>query len=236
MHETFVLVGAPGDGGSFAASAALTGRALDALQNHRFDAHPKEAITVLLFWNAPSYEAFCKSALHEACISPFGFFEPDGRRIVMNAGPGLGTLTHEIVHPLVRADFPEAPTWLDEGLASLFEAPVLPRDGEIHGARNWRLPRLREALGSRDSRARASLATVMSLSDDAFRDDDEALHYATARYLCQWLDARGMLWDFYRAFRDHAGEDPHGERAFASVTNETPAQAESAWEAWLKRL
>jgi hypothetical protein len=37
----------------------------------------------------------------------------------------MGTLTHEIVHPMLEADFPGAPEWLEEGIASPFEAPVL---------------------------------------------------------------------------------------------------------------
>ena len=44
--------------------------------------------------------------------------------------PWADTITHELVHPIVESDFPRAPTWIDEGLASLFEAPVLPRPGE----------------------------------------------------------------------------------------------------------
>jgi len=43
----------------------------------------------------------------------------------MNAGLGLGTLTHELIHPIVETDFPRAPTWINEGIASLFEAPMI---------------------------------------------------------------------------------------------------------------
>ncbi|MDP9003066.1 MAG: hypothetical protein M3O46_23495 [Myxococcota bacterium] len=31
---------------------------------------------------------------------------------------------------------------------------------------------------------------------------------AMARYACQWLDDRGALWDFYRAWRDGVMRDP----------------------------
>ena len=50
------------------------------------------------------------------------------------------------------------------------------------------------------------------MSDATFRDDDESLHYAMARYACQWLDERGQLWSFYRAWRDDVTDDPTGER------------------------
>jgi hypothetical protein len=154
----------------------------------------------------------------------------------MNAGPGIGTLTHEIVHPLVEADFPGAPVWIDEGIASLFEAPVLPRPGEIHGAKNWRLPRLRTALASRKERSEARLDALFGMPDDAFRGTDEDLHYAMARYACKWLDDRGKLWDFYRAWRDSVAEDRTGEAAFKAAVGMSPADANDAWTAWVKRL
>src|SRR5208283_4207269 len=190
----------------------------------RFTTRPARPVAVYLFASAAPYERFCKEHLHEACMSSFGFYRPDVRTIVMNAGPGIGTLTHEMVHPLVEGDFGGAPTWIDEGLASLFEAPLLPRAGEIHGAKNWRLPRLRAALGSAKEREHTTLDALFAMSDATFRDDDESLHYAMARYACQWLDERGQLWTFYRAWRDGVKTDPTGEKAFAAATGQTPAQ------------
>jgi hypothetical protein len=164
----------------------------------------------------------------------------------VHAGPGIGTLTHEMVHPLVEADFPKAPTWIDEGIASLFEAPVLPRDGEIHGAKNWRLPRLLAAMRATkpaaggatrlEARLDARLDVLFGMSDATFRDDDETLHYAMARYACQWLDQRGKLWAFYRAWRDGIDTDPTGEHAFVAAMGQTPAEANETWQAWVRRL
>jgi putative membrane protein len=65
------------------------------------------------------------------------------------------------------------------------------------------------------------------MADEVFRDDDEALHYALARYLCQWLDERGKLWPFYRAFRDDRRADPTGAAAFKRVVGTTPEEAET---------
>jgi hypothetical protein len=214
----------------------LVHRALDALYNGRFTTHPARPVAVYLFSSKAPYEQFCQSRFHEECMSPFGFYRPDVRTIVMNAGPGIGTLTHEIIHPLVEADFKDAPTWIDEGIAALYEAPVLPREGEIHGAKNWRLPRLVAALGPRKGQPAARLDALFGMTDAAFRDGDEPLHYAMARYACQWLDQRGKLWAFYRAWRDTRDTDPTGERAFAAVVGQTPAEANDAWQAWVKRL
>jgi len=137
----------------------------------RFSKRPSQAISVYLFPDAKAYEAYCQKRWAAACSSPFGFYRPDERRIVMNAGPGIGTLTHELVHPIVETDFPQAPTWLNEGIASLFEALTLPAPGQIHGVKNWRHPRLLRALGSAKERDKASLPALFAMSDDTFRGE-----------------------------------------------------------------
>jgi hypothetical protein len=235
-EEPFLLASHDMSQGSLDLIAALVHKALNALYTGRFTTRAERPIAVYLFASATPYDRFCKEHLHEACISPYGFYRPDVRAIVMNAGPGIGTLTHEIVHPLVEADFPGAPIWIDEGIASLFEAPVLPRAGEIHGAKNWRLPRLRAAMASKTDRDAARLHTLFGMSDDTFRDGDEDLHYAMARYACKWLDDRGELGSFYRAWRDNVKDDPTGATAFEAAMGMKPSQADDAWAAWVKQL
>ena len=221
-------------------------RTLAAYFHGRFDKHPARAISVYMFASAAPYEAFCKASLGEKCFSPYGFYLPSRRLIVMNAGPGIGTLSHELVHPIVETDFPDAPTWIDEGIASLFEAPLLTGSGEraeIHGAKNWRWPRLVAALGggsgnpsAKTERDEARLDALFGMANARFRGESEGLHYASARYVCQWLDARGQLWPFYRAWRDGVASDPTGERAFRAVTGKSPREANDEWTTWVKRL
>ena len=227
--DVFLLVGDPTAG-------AVVERALPAFFNGRFVTHPARAVSVYAFPTADSYARYCRQRLGEPCISEFGFYRHDLRRIVLNMGPGAGTLTHELVHALFEADFPAAPLWLEEGIASLFEASVFPRPREIHGVKNWRLPALLAALSGKKSRDGARLDRLVSLSDEAFRESDERLHYAVARYLCQWLDSRGLLWTFYRTFRERVAQDPSGERTFAEVTGQTPGEAQEPWVRWVRRL
>ena len=189
-----------------------------------------------LFQDAKRYEQYCQKRYGEACGTPYGFYRPDERRIVMNIGPGVGTLTHELVHPIMETDFPEAPEWLNEGVASLFEALSMPANGEIHGVKNWRHPRLVRALRSAEERDEASLPALLALTDAEFRNGDEDLHYASARYLCQWLDQQGKLWSFYRRYREHHAEDSSGAASYAAVVGKTPAEANGAWSSWVKRL
>jgi hypothetical protein len=203
--------------------------------NNRFGKKPPAAISVYLFPNARDYESFCTRKYAAPCIAHFGFYQPGDRYMVMNIGLGLGTLTHEIVHPLVEADFPNAPTWINEGIASVFEQPILGKPGEIHGGKNWRHPRLKRALTTSE-RDKARLDRLFGMRDEVFRGDGEDLHYALARYVCQWLDERGKLWPFYQRWRDNVADDPTGEKSFKEVVGMTPAEAHVAWSKWTLAL
>jgi hypothetical protein len=237
VSDVFVVIGPPGwQGGQFDQSVALMKSAMAGFMNGRFGRKPSEAISVYLFPNGQTYEAFCAQKYSAPCIAHFGFYQPRERYMVMNIGLGLGTLTHEIVHPLVEADFPAAPTWLNEGIASVFEQPQIPKPGEIHGGKNWRHPRLKRALTTAGERDKARLDRLFGMPDETFRGDGEDLHYAMARYVCQWLDERGKLWAFYQQWRDDAANDPTGEKSFRSVVGMTPTEAHAVWSKWTLAL
>ena len=236
VSDIFVVVGPPGwQGGAFEQSVSLMRNSMAGYLNNRFGKKPAQAISVYLFPEGQTYEAFCKKKYAAPCIAHYGFYQPGDRYMVMNIGLGLGTLTHEIVHPLVESDFPEAPTWLNEGIASVFEAPVITKPGEIHGVKNWRHPRLKRALTSAE-REHARLDVMFAMRDDLFRSENEDLHYAMARYVCQWLDERGKLWTFYQRWRDTVATDPSGEKAFKEVVGMTPAEANPVWTKWTLAL
>jgi Protein of unknown function (DUF1570) len=237
VSDIFVVIGPSGwQGGAFDNSVSLMKNAMAGYMNDRFGKKPDHAISVYLFPSAAPYEAFCKKQYAAPCIATYGFYQPGDRYMVMNAGLGIGTLTHEIVHPLVETDFPNAPTWLNEGIASVFEAPSIPKVGEIHGVKNWRHPRLVRAMKSAAEKEHAKLDTLFGMPDTTFRSDAEDLHYAMARYVCQWLDGQGKLWPFYQRWRDHAAEDPTGEKSFEEVVGMKPSRANAAWTKWVLAL
>jgi hypothetical protein len=222
--------------------AALTGSeafiesVLAAYRRGRFDKSPQRAISIYVFPAAAAYHAYCRRVYGGTeCMSHFGFYEPEERKIIMQGGAG-GTLSHELAHPFYEADFPDGPTWLNEGIASVFEQPILYPKGEIHGGKNWRLPRLIQALSSAKEKDEARLESLFGMADATFRNDQESLHYAIARYACQWLDERGFLWPFYHAYRDDSASDPTGEAAFTKVVGKKPADATREWHRWLRAL
>jgi hypothetical protein len=232
VEEVFV-VAALGDLGG---AVVITRQALAAYFNQRFSRRPERAISVYLYPDAKSYDGWCKRRWGAACSTPYGFYLRDERRIVMNVEPGIGTLTHELVHPLMESDFPGAPEWLNEGIASLYERFYLPRPGEIRGGKNWRHPRLLRALNGKAERQHASLPALFAMSDAVFRGSREDLNYATARYFCQWLDSKDLLWPFYRRWRDFHAQDPTGEQSFVAVVGKTPAEADPEWARWVRGL
>jgi hypothetical protein len=232
--EQVFVVATPG--GALVGPTLTTTMALEAFFHDRFAHRPAEAISVYIFPGASPYQAYCRRDFGGPCPSGFGFYSFDERRIVINAEPGIGTLVHELVHPIMQHDFPEAPDWINEGIASLYECFAFPKKGEIRGVTNWRLPRLLGAMHSPKEHDDARMDRLFGMSDDTFRGKDEDLHYALARYLCQWLEHEGHLWPFYRAWRDGYVGDPTGEKAFTSVVGESPAEANDAWARWVRGL
>ncbi len=162
-----------------------------------FKRAPSKLEEVWLFNDAPSYVKYSRELFRMNPDTPYGYYLPGREALVMNVRPGYGTLTHELVHPFVHENWSDAPAWLNEGLGSLFEQPQ-ERDGHFAGGINWRLPHIQGAIAARRG---PKLSELTALSDDDFYDDDTGVHYAAARYLCFWLQERGLLITFVqRAF------------------------------------
>ena len=194
---------------------------------------------MLVYSSTGAYQAGCRARLGRACDGRFGFYRPELRTIFVNASLGVTSVDHEMVHPIVQSDFPLAPLWWNEGLGALYERPVFDADGGVHGATDFRLERLQAALRSPRERGGVSLEALFAMSDEDFRAGDLELHYAEARFACQWLDEAeggGRLWPMYRAWRDGARGDPTGEKAWAAVVGGTPAEATERWRAWVMGL
>lgn len=236
IENVFLFVGAPPmTKREFDRALSITKRAAAAYFNNRFRTRPSRAVEIYLFASKRSYNKYCQKQ-YGGCGTPYGVYYNNDRRIVMNAGPGLGTLTHELVHPIVETDFPQAPEWINEGIASLFEAPRFRGKGHITGGKNWRYPRLLRAMQSRKERKLARLDRLFGMSDATFRGANEDLHYSLARYVCQWLDSQGKLWPFYQRWRDNVSSDPTGIKAFQFVMGKTPIKAQPDFARWVRRL
>ena len=198
-----------------------------------FKARPAKILDIFLFHGAKSYEHGVVTLTGERPDTPYGFYSQAQAGMFMNIATGGGTLVHEIVHPYVEADFPNAPPWLNEGLGSLFEQSD-ERDGHIVGLTNWRLAGLQEAIAAN---AVPTFKTLTHLDTAQFYGEHSGVNYATARYLLYYLQERGKLHDFYRAFRTARTKDPSGYATLvATLGTDDMAAFERGWRAYVAKL
>lgn len=203
-----------------------------ALWKQYFNKRPTYPIRVYLFGEERTYRFYAEKLFGDSEVSHFGYFKPDEKALVMNIGTGTGTLVHEMVHALMEPDFPDAPTWFSEGLASLYEQCRVERDGLV-GLVNWRLPVLRKGIQNKTT---LPLAKLIATSRDEFLDENTGVHYAQARYLCLFMQERGVLRAFYRAHRDGFKSDKTGAKALQKVFGKSVNEIEKEWLKWVERL
>src|SRR5215510_8111594 len=187
--------------------------AVDKLKQDYFSKDPKEILDIWLFKDATSYERNALTLFGAKPTTPYGYYSSSHKALIMNISTGGGTLVHEIVHPFMEANFPACPAWLNEGLGSLYEQ-CGEVNGHIHGFTNWRLPGLQAAIKARQV---PSFRQFTALSTNDFYNDDRGTHYGQARYLCYYLQQRGLLTKFYREFRGHQKEDPTGYQTLRKI-------------------
>jgi len=208
------------------------------LKQDFFARDPDELITIWLFRDDASYRRNLRERFGEPNpTTPYGYYSPRHRALFMNIATGGGTLVHEIVHPFMRANFPQCPSWFDEGLASLFEQSAQ-HDGHLVGLVNWRLPALQEQIRA------GTLPTFReftNLSTAEFYGRDNSAsprsHYPQARYLCLYLQEKELLRDFYTEFVAHVAEDPTGYATLQRVLGTEDMDAFTReWTAWVQAL
>jgi hypothetical protein len=207
--------------------------AVDKLKQDYFTRDPKEILDIWLFKNSDSYEKNAITLFGYKPNTPYGYYSSKDKALVMNISTGGGTLVHEIVHPFIEANFPASPPWLNEGLGSLYEQSG-EVDGHIYGYTNWRLPGLQAAI--RAGRV-PSFKTLTSLWVRAFYEQDQGTNYGQARYLCYYLQHRGLLVKYYREFHAHQKTDPTGYRTLQRILGERDmTRFQQKWQKYVLAL
>ncbi|SHO47838.1 hypothetical protein [Desulfopila aestuarii] len=146
----------------------------------------------------------------------FGYSFRDDMSVLVAIPDGfqIGTIMHEFFHLAIRSHFGDAPQWLDEGMASLYE--VAKFDGNsVIGLPNWRGKVLIELM-RRNRDIRPTIKQVVTSNWFAFEQyelakdlqhetDDEsppaeqmATMLATARYFTLYLQENGKLKAIYQ--------------------------------------
>ena len=207
--------------------------AVDKLKQDFFTKDPNVILDVWLFKDEASYAKHNRLIFGEEPTTPYGYYSSHHRALIMNIGTGGGTLVHEIVHPFMEANFPACPPWLNEGLGSLYEQ-CGEEDGHIHGYTNWRLPGLQKALKAGGV---PSFKTLLAMDSNAFYNEDKGVNYGQARYLCYYLQQKGLLVKFYQQFHARQKTDPTGYKTLQSVLAETDMDAfQKRWEKFVLDL
>ena len=207
--------------------------AVDRLKQDFFTQDPEQILEIWLFKDKSSYEKHTQILFKDKPTTPFGYYSPTHKALIMNIATGGGTLVHEIVHPFIEANFPACPSWLNEGLGSLYEQSG-EENGHIHGYTNWRLPGLQEAI---KADLVPSFKALTGMSPNAFYDDDRGTNYAQARYLCYYLQQKSLLVKFYKEFYANQKTDPTGYRTLQNVLGETDMdQFKKRWEKFVLGL
>jgi hypothetical protein len=207
--------------------------AVTMLERDFFAARPSKILDVYLFRDAKSYERGVKRLTGESPDTPYGFYSSTHNGLFMNIATGGGTLVHEIVHPYVEADFPDAPPWLNEGLGSLFEQSA-ERGGHIVGLTNWRLAGLQEAIAD-DSVP--SFEKLTHLTPIEFYNVDSGTNYAASRYLLYYLQEKGTLRDFYKTCRDTRDQDRTCTAALKKALGTDDLDAfKTTWQQYVAKL
>ncbi len=207
--------------------------AVDKLKNNYFTKDPKNILDIWLFKDETSYYKYTKDIFGDTPTTPYGYYSPAHKALIMNIGTGGGTLVHEIVHPFMEANFASCPAWFNEGLASLYEQSS-EVDGKIQGLTNWRLPGLQRAI---QKKTNPTFKDLLATTDKQFYDDDTGVHYAQARYLCYYLQEQGLLVKFYQQFTKNSATDPTGYKTLQKVLGEQNMTTfQKHWEAYVLKL
>jgi hypothetical protein len=195
-----------------------------------FEKRPDAVITVLLLKDADGFAKWAKKLFNDTDLPHYGYYKPDARALVMNISTGTGTLVHELTHALIVYDFPDVPPWFNEGFASLHEQSQV-RPDTIIGQPNWRLPALQKAIAAKELRSLRELVTAGDFYGK-LRD----LNYAQARYFVMYMQAKSLLRDFYREYRDHHAGDDSAVKAIEKVFGAKLDQIEPKFLEWVMTL
>jgi hypothetical protein len=233
IEKPFIVAGDQSEAKVKQHSANTVKWAVDKLKQDYFTKDPVQILEIWLFKDDASYRKHAKEFFGDEPTTPYGYYSPSNKALVMNIATGGGTLVHEIVHPLMEANFPDCPAWFNEGMGSLYEQSG-ETDGHIHGFTNWRLPGLQKGI---KQKIVPSFKKLTAMTDEEFYREDTGTNYAQARYLCYYLQQKKLLVKFYKEFSANSKTDPTGYKTLQKILGEGDMNAfQSKWEAFVLKL
>ncbi len=206
---------------------------VERLKKEYFWKDPANVLEIWLLKDEASYRKHAKEFFNDEPGTPYGYYSPSKKALIMNIATGGGTLVHEIVHPFVEANFPDCPAWFNEGLGSLYEQSGTV-NGRIYGFTNWRLRGLQNGISRK---VVPTFKTLTDMTDREFYREDTGTNYAQARYLMYYLQEKGLLTKYYKDFVANVRTDPTGYKTLQKVLGERDMAAfQKRWEAFVMKL
>lgn len=207
--------------------------AVDKLKQDYFTKDPTDVLEIWLFKDDTSYRKHAKEFFNDEPDTPYGYYSPSSKALVMNISTGGGTLVHEIVHPFMEANFPDVPAWFNEGMGSLYEQSG-EEAGHIHGYTNWRLPGLQKGIKNKTV---PTFKKLLAMTDTEFYREDTGTNYAQSRYLLYYLQQKKLLVRFYKEFLANRTKDPTGYQTLQTVLGTRDMITfQKNWEAFVLKL
>jgi hypothetical protein len=190
---------------------------VSAMQKHYIIKNPDSVTAVFLFEDYDTYKEFSLNTfnLKQEDLSPYGFFKISKNIIAVRYVSWKGSLPHEVTHAMIQPDFPEIPSWFNEGMAALNENAKY-MDGNLHTSFSWRILSLRRAFRENTY---TPLRTLMETNDDEFYSGRSSYYYAQSCYLLMYLQDKGLLTDYYKLFRRSFEDDETGISQLETVLN-----------------
>lgn len=185
---------------------------------------PKREVDACLFERAADYRRFADEVMGSR-PSELGFYDSVSRVVVVNlAGGGARNMSHELTHALIGDDWPEIPSWLTEGLGSLYGGA----DVDARGSRYFVNYRHRDVAAALKAGTLPDVNALMRAKPEEVYGDHAMMWYGLARDFLLFQESKGELSRFYAALR--AGKPPEVDdaafRAFASrIQKGDPVQA-----------
>jgi hypothetical protein len=192
---------------------------IDAMEKTYVSKKPLKPTPMFLFKDFDTYKKFVLANfdIEENDISQYGFYKVSKDVIVIRYVSWKGSVPHEVTHKFTRIDFPEMPSWFDEGLASLNEKSTF-KEGELVGDFSLRIIPLRRAL---KEETYTGLKKLMETNDTELYGKRSSFYYAQSRYLLMLLQKNGLLTGYYKLFRDTYPQDETGISQLEKVTGKT---------------
>lgn len=144
---------------------------------------------------------------------------------------GLSVYAHELTHALIRMEYPTAPIWLNEGLATMFENCKV-EGGQLRYASSGSLYRMKNGLRGGGI---LPLARLFESTNRDFSGSGHVAYYDAAELLCRYLHTRNLLVPVYLEMREGRGKGVNGSDTVARMAGGTLDGFEKDWHEWLKK-